>query len=143
MVYLSLLVPLLFSTLLLVLRNQVCLTVVDGSPLHAADQTCHDSLRAAYTLLQVGRVSALALCARVCTPLHALGDFGRVSAYPFLRVPLSLVELVFCSTPMRLYTLLRVCRSLFVVGLCYDFTRRCKILPEMPARIVPSARSCS
>ena len=41
---------------------------------------------------------AVAVCPRV---LHTWGNFGSVSAYPFLRMPLSLVELVFCSTPLR------------------------------------------
>ena len=33
----------------------------------------------------------------VCTPLHALGGFGSVATYPFLRLPLLLMALIFPS----------------------------------------------
>ena len=79
------LVPLSFSTVLLIMRAVVCLPVVDGSPLHAASKICHDSL-----------------CA-VCMPLH----FGRGSDFLYHAVGFLWTLLRVFRFLLRLYTPLK------------------------------------
>ena len=71
--------------------------IAEAAPLHAAVEILPSAIMHRLHAVAVRPGPRAVAVPGVCTPLHALGGFGSVSTYPFLRLPLLLMALIFPS----------------------------------------------